>query len=305
MQSNKKVLITGISGMLGKDIARIIKKNFDYEIYGIARDKPNYLEGLKLISLDLTNFQDLETVLANINPDLIINSAANVNIKECENNKKAAFKINADVPKILASYQPSKTKLVHISTDSIFDGDKGNYDEAARENPLNNYAKSKLAGEKKILQQNKNAIIARTNIVGFHIPWGSSLVEWGLDSLKNQETIYGFTDTYFNPVYTKQLARIIMKLVENTNYKGRINIASDQFISKYEFLVKLAQLFDYNSDLIEPSSIERLYTNLKRPKNTTLNIDKLKQTLDVEEDINLDLGLKELRDDLKNYRKED
>jgi dTDP-4-dehydrorhamnose reductase len=299
---SKKVLITGITGMLGLDVSKVFS-NDNYNIYGIARNKKKsfiFDNNVKVKYFDLTNLDKTKRFIQSINPDIIVHCAANVNLRKCENNKNMAKKINSEVPGQIASFTEENTKFIYISTDSLFNGEKGNYKEEEETFPLNKYAESKLLGEKKVRENKENFIIIRTNIVGFHIPWASSLFEWALEKLINQNSIKGFNDTFFNPVTTKQLATIIKILVENQDNRGVINIGSKKHISKYEFLLNVADKFGIEKDLIQPASIEILNTSIKRPKNTTLNNSKIKKILNEEKYLDLNWGLNELKKDLLN-----
>ena len=271
----KKILITGSNGMLGKDIFEILSEIQSFNIYGFDRtSNPKILEDNQIIG-DLTDFDFLTNNLNKILPDIIIHCAAIVNLNICEENKKAANALHCEVTNILSSFNSKSTKFNYISTDSVFDGGKGDYIESDTPNPINYYAKSKLEGERVALENNSNSIVIRTNIYGFTNPPGNSLAEWAIKNLKQGKSINGFTDTIFNAIYTKQLARIIRDLIIKYNYNGILNIAGNEYISKYEFLLHLAKVFSYSLGLIKISSSDDINFLVPRPKNTSLNISKL------------------------------
>lgn len=289
----KNILIAGSNGMLGRDIVKRFIANNSYNVHGINRHL-NKRSNIKEYTCDLTNFAETKKILKQINPDIIINCAANIDLDLCEDNKDYTYIINAESAAILASYNPLKTKYIYISTDSVFDGIKGNYKEGDKTNPLNYYAYTKLEGERLSLEQNLNSIIIRTNIYGFNIPQKKTLAEWALSNLISNNRINGFDDVYFNPVYTKQLAELCHQII-NTNFKGLINVGCTQKLSKYEFLIKLANQFNINTNLIDCMSVENMNSKIERPKNTTLNTSVIKQTMNIEFDI--DDGIKCLYED--------
>lgn len=290
----KIVLITGSNGMLGKDVVDEMFNKNEFDIYGISRSR-KINSRIKEYPCNLIDFKRVKEVLNEIEPDIIIHCAANVNVDSCEKNKKAAYQINSEATRVLAAHDPSKVKFIYISTDSIFNGDKGDYTEWDRPNPLNYYAFTKLEGERLALQENLDSIIIRTNIYGFHTPTlEKSLVEWALKEFEVGNVISGFYDVFFNPVYTKQLAKEIYNLI-NQDFKGTINIGCKERISKYEFLVKLAEVFNINKMLVSKSSIENISFDAKRPKNTTLNTLKLNDTINHE--LEIEAGLEELFND--------
>lgn len=290
----RRVLITGSNGMLGKDIVdEMVNKN-EFDIYGISRSR-KINSKIKEYICDLIDFKKAREILDEIDPDIIIHCAANVNVDSCEKNKKAAYQINSEATRFLAAHSPQKIKFIYISTDSIFNGDKGNYNEKDKPDPLNYYAFTKLEGERLALQENLNSIIIRTNIYGFHKPTlEKSLVEWALKEFDEGNVIMGFFDVYFNPVYTKQLAKEIYSLID-LDFRGTINIGCTEKISKYEFLVMLAEVFNIDKMLVSKSSIENINFNAKRPKNTTLDTLKFHNTVNYE--LEIKAGLKELFND--------
>ncbi|KZL94095.1 dTDP-4-dehydrorhamnose reductase family protein [Clostridium magnum] len=287
------VIITGSNGMLGKDIVSLFSNKERFNLHGINRSKKDNKKVYQH-ACDLTDFNKAISILNELNPDIIIYCAANVNVDACEKDKEYALKLNAYAAQALASYKPVKTKFVYISTDSIFDGIKGNYTEEEIENPLNYYAYSKLQGEKLVLKENPNTIVIRTNIYGFHIPEGNSLVEWALNNLKYNNKILGFKDVYFNPVYTKQLAKVIFNLI-GIDFNGMVNVGCEKGLNKYEFLIKLARKFNLDSSLISESSVDGISFKAKRPKNTILNLTKLKNIINYE--IEIDDGINEMYND--------
>ena len=233
-----KVLITGSSGMLAKEIIRSFSRDDTYNLYGVdivesANSYKDYRENI----LDLTHIDDLERLLGEIDPDLIIHCAAIVNLNVCETDPDFANRLHIEVSRTLANHG---SKIFYISTDSVFNGIKGNYSETDIPDPINNYARSKYLGELAIRANNSNHGILRTNIFGFTFPLKGSLAEWGLKSFQNQETINGFTDVMFNAIYTGHLSESILELVR-IDYSGLLNVASGTIVSKYEFLQYLAE----------------------------------------------------------------
>ncbi|MDK2961316.1 MAG: dTDP-4-dehydrorhamnose reductase [Eubacteriaceae bacterium] len=274
----KTIFITGATGMLGKKMVEAFSGDEQYRVYGVSRSKQSS-ENVIYENIDLLNENAIMTSLEKIKPEVVIQCAANVNLEECEKDQEAAYQLHVGSTKILASYSPNTTKFVYISTDSVFDGRKGDYTEDDPVNPLNYYSKSKYLGEQAALENNKNTLVVRTNIYGINSARGRSLVEWAMNELKNDREINGFDDVYFNPVYVGQLAKIIKKLLEETKISGTINIASAQKVSKYEFLKALAEVFGFNTELIHPVSIDTMPSKFERPKDTALNTDKLKKAI--------------------------
>jgi dTDP-4-dehydrorhamnose reductase len=212
-------------------------------------------------------------------PQVIINCAANVNVDDLENNEKLAFSINAyGAENIARVCKNNKIRLLHISSDAVFDGKKGMYVEEDVTNPVNIYAKSKMLGEKLISKNLENYVIIRTNFYGFH-KQDKFLFNWILSKLKNNERFPGFNDVFFNPLEVTNLSKMIYELSEK-NFCGILHLSSDEIFSKFEFATKISEFFDFDSNLIKKASIDELGLNAKRPKNTTLVNNKAKNLLD-------------------------
>ena len=297
-----RILVTGSSGMLGKDIVEILSNNINCSVYGISRTVNSRFSSDHQVIGDLTNLKFLSNSLCKIKPDVIVHCAAIVNVDECETNKRAAEMLHRDVTEILARYKSGLTRFIYISTDSVFDGQEGNYTEEDIPNPINYYAKTKRDGEIVVLENNSNAVVIRTNIYGFHLESGKSLVEWAIDNFKQEKSISGFTDVYFSPVYTKQLGGIIRDIIPAKYFKGILNVASKEYRSKYEFLLHIAKQFNFNTSLITKNSVKKFKFLAPRAVNTTLNTNLLKRVFD--KVLTLQDGLSELSRDYENYKRD-
>jgi len=297
-----RILVTGSSGMLGKDIVEILSNNINCSVYGFSRTlNPFFSKDYQVIG-DLTNLEFLSSSLEEINPDVIIHCAAIVNVDKCETNKRLAEALHHDVTEILVRYKSGSTRFIYISTDSVFDGQKGDYTEEDIPNPINYYAKTKRDGEIVVLENNHNAVVIRTNIYGFHLERGKSLVEWAIDNLKQGKSISGFTDVYFNPVYTKQLAEVIRDIIPAKYFKGILNVTTKEHCSKYEFLLRIAQQFNFKPNLIVKDSVKNFEFLAPRPINTTLNANLLESVFGRK--LTLQDGLSALNRDYENYERD-
>lgn len=215
----------------------------------------------------------------------------------CETQRSNAYAIHTGIVSTIADESPG-AKIVYVSSDSVFDGYAGNYKETDHPYPLNNYAETKLAGERKSLDLLPRSLVVRTNIYGFHISGGLSLAEWAINNLKNGVPINGFTNVYFNPVYTLQLAEVIELLVEE-DCSGIFHVGSSKAVSKYEFLTEVAKCFGFSDLLITPTSLDTSNFKAKRPLNTVLNLDFLQSKLNFTP--NLQEGLRRFYLDYNEY----
>ena len=243
--------------------------------------------GLKTIEIDLFSRSTVQRILESYDIDIVLNCIGLTNVEACENKPDEAFRLNCHLPGIIASAcNFTKTKLIHISTDHLFDDQNILYSEDDEVRLLNIYAKSKYEGELEVLNNCQSSIICRTNFFGYGPKHKNSFSEWIEESAKNNKKIVLFKDVFFTPVSGGNLAFYAHKLLEN-NFSGIFNISSDKKISKYEFGKLLCNKLNIPSYSILPGSIDDRTDLVKRPKSMTLSNAKLnkaikKQKLDIE-----------------------
>lgn len=272
---NPKILITGSNGMLGHKIVEVLAESFRIITINRVHDKTIGIN--ESIKLNIGNLDKLSTEISRINPSIIIHTAAIVDVDYCEHEPTECALINyLSVKSIVDSIEPG-TKLIFISSESVFGENKVPASEDDTKNPLNSYTKFKSLAEDYIISNHVNCIIIRSNMYGYHKNWRGSLVEWAIDSLESNKTINGFSDVIFNPIYTSKLSEAISILIK-LDYRGVIHLGTNQVISKYEFLKRLATSLGYNTSNIKHISIDESKLT-KRVKNATLNIDKARSIL--------------------------
>jgi dTDP-4-dehydrorhamnose reductase len=270
-----KILITGSSGMLGRDMHRVLVR--DNIVYGVdIVSNPEIKDSNEFLG-DLTDSRFLNHVLMSVSPQIIIHCAAIVNLKQCEENRVLTNALHLDVTKQLVEYDSAK--IIFISTDSVFNGERGGYKEEDIPSPLNYYGESKLLGED-IVRKNSNNLIIRTNIFGFRKPLLDSLAEWAIKSLVDNKSISGYTDIYFNGIYTKHLAEII-KILISSKVSGIYHVASVNELSKYSFLKYLHTVLIPDKNLILPKNSSGVQMFPARPKRPTLSVKKVKRIVNL------------------------
>ena len=273
----EKLFIFGIGGLTGSKLATIGKE--DYEIFGsynLRNPKFNFSRSKKL---DITNFEKVKNMILKIKPDIVINTCAINNVDYCENHQNDAKKINVDFVQELYKISKSENfKLVQLSTDSIFNGTKKTpYVEKDKPNPINIYGKTKLLGEKIILENSQNLVVRASVLYGW-IPKSLSSLDsssmkptnfgqWLINKLKSKETVQIITDEESSPIIADDFAKSIIHLIKN-NKNGIFHSAPPIQISRYEFSIKLAKILDLDSTLIQPT------TNLKLGRNVVTGFNK-------------------------------
>lgn len=273
-----RLLVTGASGLLGVNLALEAAKM--HTVFGTTYSHALKVEAFTSIQTNLLADGAIEQLLDEIQPDWVINCAALAIVDACEKDPDLARQMNVELPRKLAQYVArGGARLVHISTDAVFDGQSGDYLEEDTPNPLNVYARTKLEGEFAVANADSRAIIARVNLFGWSLTGKRSLAEWFFQNLKAGKEMMGFTDVYFCPLLVNDLAYILMEMLDK-ELSGLYHVVSSQCASKYEFGVTLARQFGFKDRLIRPSSIDQSNLIATRSPNLTLRIDKLVNDLE-------------------------
>ena len=273
----KRILITGATGLLGSSVCVRAAKAF--ELYGVALTSSVFPPDCVPFRLDLTDKAKTIECLEETRPDVILHCAAITDVDRCEAKPAAARDLHIKVSRMLAAWARTTDCLfIYVSTDSVFDGRAGNYNELDLPSPLNEYARTKLEGEIEVLEANPTALILRTNFYG-RSSTRRNLVTWILDRLESGQRVKAFTDVYFNPLPAGIVAEIVLELIER-NACGTFHIGAINTCSKYEFARQIADIFDFPVSAVIPASVDECHFKARRPKNTTLAVGKVSAFLD-------------------------
>lgn len=246
MAKVKRVLVLGASGMLGHIVYDVFKSDKDLDVYAVSRKEKISDD---TILLDVTDKDKLWNTLAEIRPHFVVNCVG-VLIKGSNSNPENAIYINALLPHQLASMgREMGFRLIHISTDCVFNGEKGNYIETDNPDAKDIYGKSKALGE--II--NEIDLTIRTSIIGPELKQnGEGLLHW---FLTQKGTVKGYKNAFWSGVTTLELAQIIYELYDKT-VTGIKQIAPDTKISKYDLLYKLNGIFKKQLDILPDEKIK-------------------------------------------------
>jgi len=275
----EKLLVTGASGLLGSNLAYMASN--DFEVYATYNTNHVSISGCKCLKLDLININDVSKVIDAIKPDLIIHCAANTNVDYCEKNHVEAWNQNVKgTENIARAAEKYNAYMIYVSTDSIFDGARGNYAEDDIPNPINYYAQTKLEGERVLQKYNIDYLIARTNIYGWNCLNKNSFAEWIVHSLQAYNKITLFNDVYFSPILINNLIDVLFDLYQK-GICGVYHISGSERCSKLQFGETVADVFDLDTKYIEQISVDEKNLFAPRPKDTSLNIDQVSKLSDV------------------------
>lgn len=268
-----RILITGASGLLGVNIA--YEASINHQVIGITNRLAIQKTRFDLLTQDLLAPGAVEKLIEKVEPDCVIHCAALANLEACEANPDQARKLNSELPgKLAAIVARGGARLLHVSTDAVFDGARGDYEETDLPNPLSVYAQTKLAGEYAVAQANPDAIIARVNLFGWSLTGKRSLAEFFFYNLLAGNRVSGFTDVFFCPLLVNHLAQIFIQMLE-ADLHGLYHVVSSTSSSKYNFGIKIAEKFNFASNLITPTSVTQSGLKAARSPNLTLSNKKL------------------------------
>jgi len=256
----KKLFIFGIGSLTGSKFALLAKNNFEvFGSYNLRNPKIDVEE----IRLDILNYNKVKEILINKRPDIVVNTCAINNVDYCENHKKEAKRINVDFVEYLAEISNLiGSKLIHLSSDSVFDGTKEEpYTEDDSPNPINYYGYTKLSGEKIVLKYSKNVVVRISVLYGWllkslqNLPSSSMKPEnfgmWLINKIQNNEKVQIITNEYSSPIIADDFANSILHLIKG-NYSGIFHASPRIKISRYDFSVKLARALNLDVSLILP-----------------------------------------------------
>lgn len=283
MGTKQKYLILGGTGFLGRYFANHL---LDSSIVHTSGRNKNQVQSGQ-IRLEVTKYSEheLDRIFCEYSFSHVINCVGLADIELCEQFPEQADFLNRALPSLLARQSLKHNfKLIHISTDAVFDGSKPNSTEDDSPKPTNVYAVSKHEGELEVIGMNPSALIARVNFVG-RSPMQKSLFDFFQQNLSAKNPIHGYSNIYFTPLWATETVRVIIDLVSKSQF-GIFHIAGSNRISKYEFGCLVADHLNVERSLIEPIEFKNLDGAPLRSLDLSLSNEKLKKTGIVLEEIN-------------------
>jgi len=291
-----KIFVTGGSGLLGSKIAEISLEK-GYDVYsGYCHHKPEFGKAVKF---DLTNANSIVKAINDVKPDVIIHTAALTDVDRCEVDKDLAYKINVEGTKIIAEMaRKFNYFLIYISTDYVFDGNKGLYKEEDETNPINYYGYTKLLGENFC----QDFCIARTCVIYGAKPASGKVnfVLWLINKLEKGEEVRIVTDQYITPTLNTNLAEMLLEVAER-KITGIFHLAGTTRVSRFGFAKEIARVFGLDDSLIIPSRMDEINWIAKRPRDSSLDVSKAAKYLN-EKPYDLRKALKILKGEMEGVR---
>lgn len=296
-----KLLITGASGLLGSKLSELAIRK-DCEVYSAySQHKP--LHGTPT-QFNISDRKGVEKVFEKVKPEAVVHSASLTDVDRCESEKELAWKVNVEGTRNIAeSCKRHQALLVYISTDYIFNGEKGMYKEDNEPDPINYYGLTKLKGEEYVKSLLEDYCIARTSVLYGSVPatGKTNFALWLLEKLRNGEKVRIITYQWNSPTLNTNLANMVLEIVER-KIKGIYHLAGATRINRYDLSHLIAQTFCLNTNLIIPSLSKEFSWIARRPRDSSLNIEKAQQTLE-SKPLKIEQALRNLKKEMQYRRR--
>lgn len=275
-----KVIITGAAGFLGREtVLSALRRGFD--VTAVFHEREVFLpSSVRRLKMDLTDTAAVQSFILQEFPDAIINCAGVTSVAESEADPRRAEKLNAALPRTLAMLANHISgRFIHVSTDMVFDGDKGCYEHTDMPLPRNLYAQTKLIGEREVLKYGKeNAVIVRTTLLSGNSPLGNKSLHERLfvDWASGKKTAL-FEEEIRQPVSVSNLSDVLVELCERKNLSGVYHWSGGDKLSRYEIGMRIAARFGLPAErLIERTNYGKIGDAAKsRPRDLSFILHPL------------------------------
>lgn len=267
----KRILVTGSNGLLGQKLAELFSRSTNYNLLLTSKQEHSVFdeEMIRYRQLDTAHKREVQSIVEEFEPEIIVNAAAVTNVDLCETERELAWKANvASVENLVYAAKLTGSKIIQVSTDYVFDGKSGPYSELDRPNPISYYGRTKLASENVIHAGGIPSTIVRTMVLyGAGLNVKANFALWLVQNLGEGKPVRVVDDQIGNPTLADDLAYAILKIVE-LDRSGLYHISGPDLISRYDVAIALAEIFGFNKKLITPVKTEAFNQPAPRPLNS-------------------------------------
>jgi dTDP-4-dehydrorhamnose reductase len=274
-----RIVVTGGTGLLGTALAHKLSQS--HELYLLSDASVVKYGNCSSLKADICNPAALKAAFDSAKPDAIIHTAALTNVDYCEDHHAEADALNATAPANAAAYCKAKDiRLVHVSTDFVFDGKKpgGMYVETDETNPANYYSVSKFNGENAVVAAGGNFAAVRTTMYGLNVRGKKNYAMMFYESFSAGTPFKAFSNQFNTPMLANDLAAVISELVVS-DATGIFHCGAPDRVNRVQFATQMAETFGFDKALIEPVELKDGMLAANRPRDVSLNSSKLEKTL--------------------------
>ena len=272
-----KLLITGAIGLYGSKLAKMaVERNI--EVY--SSDVNELPVSGTFVKIDVSNKELVDEAFRRVKPDVVVHAATLTDVDKCELNKELAWKINVEGTRnIVDAAKGVGSFLIYISTDYVFNGEKGNYTELDQPDPINHYGVTKLAAEELVKAQDEY-LIGRPSVIYGSTPAAGKVnfVLWLIEALRRGERVKIVTDQWNTPTLNTNLAEMTLEAAKRHS-TGIFHLCGATRVSRFEFAQLIAETFELDKSLIDPVSASQFKWPAKRPMDSSLDTSKAKVAL--------------------------
>jgi dTDP-4-dehydrorhamnose reductase len=294
-RSSLKLLITGASGLYGSKLAQLaLAKNF--EVY--SSDIQSLSINGNFVKLDISEQDQVQEAFKTIKPNVVVHAATLTDVDKCELNKELAWKVNVEGTKnIVEAAKNAGSFLIYISTDYVFNGEKGRYKETDKPDPINYYGLTKLKAEE-IVQTHAEYFIARPSVIYGSTPAAGKVnfALWLIETLRKGERVRIVTDQWNTPTLNTNLAKMTLEVIDR-RLTGTYHMCGATRVSRLEFATSIADAFDLNKNLIDSVLSSQFTWPAKRPMDSSLDTSKAQKILQ-SKPLEIGEALKQLKSEL-------
>jgi dTDP-4-dehydrorhamnose reductase len=297
-----RILVTGASGLLG---SRIVELGADlgHEVYSSYND--HVLKQANSLKIDLQNNKQVKDALNSVKPNCVVHCAALSDVDKCEKNNDQAWRINVEgTRRIIKASEKIGASLIYVSTDYVFQGDRGSYTEEDTTNPINYYGYTKLQAELLVKKMEGDWVVARPSVIYGSVPAAGKInfALWLINKLQKKEPVNIITDQWVSPTLNTNLAQMILEIIER-RLTGVYHLAGATRINRYDFALRVAKEFDLDETIITPVFSKDMNWAAKRPMDSSLDVKKASKTLNAKP-MMIQEALSQLRKEIETRKAE-
>jgi dTDP-4-dehydrorhamnose reductase len=274
----KKLFITGGTGFLGGHL--LLQAVGEWEVFASARSGHPAVPCVHWVEMDLSDEQGIASGFAAVRPDAVIHAGAMSNIDQCESEREKALAVNAKSSAVLARLcENAGSRMVYVSSDMVFDGEKGNYSEADPPGPVNYYGETKRIAEEWVLLGCSRSVCGRAALIyGIPAMGGTSFAYQLLKRLAAGKEICLFFDQYRSPIPVQSLAAALLELA-SSSFTGILHLGGSERIDRYSFGLRVAEARGYPKSLLKPVGMNDVPAKAARPRDASMDVSRAERVL--------------------------